>query len=140
MHKRIAFFASLTFGLLLAMIAFSFRSAEGMLWMAYKINGVTAGSLLGVFPDEHYEEIEIELRANDRLLFYSDGFEQAFEENGVARHIEAFGALSGVLDADELVQRIASGVDRHTGSLHQRDDLTLLCVGVELSATLRAAA
>lgn len=37
------------FGLLLAAIAFSFRSAEGMLWMAYKINGVTAGSLLGVF-------------------------------------------------------------------------------------------
>ncbi len=37
------------FGLLLAMIAFSFRSAEGMLWLAYKINGVTAGSLLGVF-------------------------------------------------------------------------------------------
>ena len=37
------------FGLLLAGIAFSFRSAEGMLWMAYKINGVTAGSLLGIF-------------------------------------------------------------------------------------------
>ena len=50
------------------------------------------------------------------------------------------GALSGVLDADELVQRIASGVDRHTGSLHQRDDLTLLCVGVEHLAALRAAA
>lgn len=98
------------------------------------------GSLLGVFPDERYEEIELELKANDRLLFYSDGFEQAFEENGVARHIEAFGALSGVLDADELVQRIASGVDRHTGSLHQRDDLTLLCVGVEHLAALRAAA
>jgi sigma-B regulation protein RsbU (phosphoserine phosphatase) len=98
------------------------------------------GSLLGVFPDERYDEIELELRPNDRLLFYSDGFEQAFSENGTARHVEAFGALSGVLDADELVQRIASGVDRHTGSLHQQDDLTLLCVSVEHAAALRTAA
>jgi len=37
------------FGLLLASIAFSCRNAEGMLWLAYKVNGVTAGSLLGVF-------------------------------------------------------------------------------------------
>ncbi len=37
------------FGILLAFIAYSCRSAEGMLWLAYKVNGVTAGSLLGVF-------------------------------------------------------------------------------------------
>ncbi len=37
------------FGVLLAFIAYSCRSAEGMLWLAYKVNGVTAGSLLGVF-------------------------------------------------------------------------------------------
>ncbi|HBB66869.1 MAG: hypothetical protein A2X28_08370 [Elusimicrobia bacterium GWA2_56_46] len=37
------------FGIVLAFIAYSCRSAEGMLWLAYKVNGVTAGSLLGVF-------------------------------------------------------------------------------------------
>jgi len=37
------------FGIILAFIAYSCRSAEGMLWLAYKVNGVTAGSLLGVF-------------------------------------------------------------------------------------------
>lgn len=37
------------FGLVLVLIAFACRRAEGMLWLAYKINGVTAGSLLGVF-------------------------------------------------------------------------------------------
>ena len=37
------------FGIALAFIAYSCRSAEGMLWLAYKVNGVTAGSLLGVF-------------------------------------------------------------------------------------------
>jgi Na+/proline symporter len=37
------------FGVALAFIAYSCRNAEGMLWLAYKVNGVTAGSLLGVF-------------------------------------------------------------------------------------------
>jgi len=37
------------FGIALAFIAYSCRSAQGMLWLAYKVNGVTAGSLLGVF-------------------------------------------------------------------------------------------
>ncbi len=98
------------------------------------------GSLLGVFPDERYDEVEVELRPNDRLLFYSDGFEQAFAENGTARHIEEFGEMSGVLDPDELVNRIAARVDTHSGSLHQQDDLTLLCVSVENFAALRVAA
>lgn len=37
------------FGLVLAALAYYCRSFEGMLWFAFKINGVTAGSLLGVF-------------------------------------------------------------------------------------------
>ncbi|MEA3306830.1 MAG: sodium/solute symporter [Elusimicrobiota bacterium] len=38
-----------TFALVLAGTAFLCQSVEGMLWLAFKINGVTAGSLLGVF-------------------------------------------------------------------------------------------
>ena len=98
------------------------------------------GSLLGVFADEQYAEVEVELRENDRLLFYSDGFEQAFTDEGTARHLDEFGALSGVLDPDELVHRVAMRVDHHSGSLHQQDDLTLLCVSVENAASIRAAA
>jgi len=37
------------FGILLAVIAYMCKFSEGMLWLAFKINGVTAGSLLGVF-------------------------------------------------------------------------------------------
>lgn len=37
------------FGLLLALLAYSAKAFEGMLWVAFKINGVTAGSLLGIF-------------------------------------------------------------------------------------------
>ncbi|MCE2882536.1 MAG: SpoIIE family protein phosphatase [Planctomycetaceae bacterium] len=98
------------------------------------------GGLLGVFPDEYYNEVEVELEPNDRLLFYSDGFEQAFNDGGQARHIEEFGELSGVLDPEELVQRLGARLDAHSGSLHQQDDLTLLCISVEESAALRVAA
>jgi len=41
--------AIVVFGLLLALMAWSCRSFEGMLWFAFKINVVTAGSLLGIF-------------------------------------------------------------------------------------------
>jgi serine phosphatase RsbU (regulator of sigma subunit) len=88
------------------------------------------GGLLGIFPDEPYEEVELELEPNDRILFYSDGFEQAFSENGSARHVEEFGSLSGILDADQFIEEISARVDAREGSLHQADDLTLLCVSI----------
>ncbi|MBI4052159.1 MAG: sodium/solute symporter [Elusimicrobia bacterium] len=37
------------FGVILGIMAYQCRAFEGMLWVAFKINGVTAGSLLGVF-------------------------------------------------------------------------------------------
>ncbi len=98
------------------------------------------GGLLGIFPDECYEEVEIDLHPNDRLLFYSDGFEQAFTDGAAARHIEEFAHLSGILDADQLVAEVASRIDREHGSLHQADDLTLLCVSIGEANTLRCAA
>ncbi|MBI4656572.1 MAG: sodium/solute symporter [Elusimicrobia bacterium] len=42
-------FSVVFFGIILAAIAYFCKAAEGMLWLAFKINGVTAGSLLGVF-------------------------------------------------------------------------------------------
>ncbi len=98
------------------------------------------GGLLGIFADEDYDEIELALEPNDRLLFYSDGFEQAFAENGAPRHIETFGELSGVLDGEQLVQEVAARVDERSGSLHQADDLTLLCISVETPAAASRAA
>jgi sigma-B regulation protein RsbU (phosphoserine phosphatase) len=98
------------------------------------------GGLLGVFPDETYEELTLELEPNDRLLLYSDGFEQAFFEGGSARHVDEFGKLAGVLDAEQLVEEIAARIDAQSGSLHQADDLTLLCISAEEVASLRVAA
>ena len=99
-----------------------------------------SGGLLGIFPDEEYSEVEIDLQPNDRLLLYSDGFEQAFFEDGASRHIEEFGKLAGVLDCEQLVNEIAARIDAQSGSLHQADDLTLLCISVEEIVAMRRAA
>ncbi|MBI4345250.1 MAG: sodium/solute symporter [Elusimicrobia bacterium] len=48
-YLRLARMCVVVFGLILAVIAYVFSSFDKMLWLAFKIGGVTFGSLLGVF-------------------------------------------------------------------------------------------
>jgi Na+/proline symporter len=48
-YLRVSRGSVLVFGVLLGLIAFAFSFFEGILWLAFKIAGVTFGSLLGVF-------------------------------------------------------------------------------------------
>jgi solute:Na+ symporter, SSS family len=48
-YLRVSRISVLVFGVLLGIIAFAFSFFEGILWLAFKIAGVTFGSLLGVF-------------------------------------------------------------------------------------------
>jgi sigma-B regulation protein RsbU (phosphoserine phosphatase) len=98
------------------------------------------GGLLGIFPDEVYNEIEIDLEPNDKILFYSDGFEQAFTDDGTPSHFKEFGNMTEVNDPDAIVQEIAARIDAQLGSLHQADDLTLLCISVGELESARLAA
>lgn len=41
--------AVVLFGLILALIAYSLRSVQGILWIAFQVFGITGGSILGVF-------------------------------------------------------------------------------------------
>ena len=98
------------------------------------------GPLLGVFPDEPFEQKTVKLAAGDRLLFYSDGFETAFQiTSGKARTStqglannqylsELMGLASGKLE--DAVTQFASKLDQQIGSLNQVDDLTMVCLGV----------
>jgi serine phosphatase RsbU (regulator of sigma subunit) len=98
------------------------------------------GGLLGIFPDEVYNEIELDLEPNDKILFYSDGFEQAFTDDGTPSHVKEFGSMTEIADPDAVVQEIASRIDAQLGSLHQADDLTLLCISVGELESARLAA
>ncbi len=102
------------------------------------------GSLLGVFPDEVFEQTTVDLRPGDRLLVYSDGFELAFpgkEENQPVandRYTTEFERLRyGPID--KALARLDVTLDAQTGSLNQRDDLTMLCLEVKKNAVAHAA-
>jgi sigma-B regulation protein RsbU (phosphoserine phosphatase) len=98
------------------------------------------GAMLGIFPDEVFELLETRLLPGDRLLLYSDGFEVAFpkmcpingRDSANQQYAEEFKQLAhGTLD--EALERLIAKLDLQIGSLNQRDDLTVVCVGVQPS-------
>jgi sigma-B regulation protein RsbU (phosphoserine phosphatase) len=97
----------------------------------------TGGGLIGVFQDEEYDQQELTLAVDDRLLIYSDGFEQAFPDPQAdiyrrrlptTRFREEFEALRQRSGPTRMIEELARRLDDQRGSLHQADDLTLLCI------------
>lgn len=101
----------------------------------------TEGGLLGVFPEEVYQEVEIEIGEGDTLVLHSDGFETAFPEPGAdpygrrmptTHYVAHFDALAKQardgLTLGQAMQVLARSLDAQTGSLHQVDDITVLAV------------
>jgi len=89
------------------------------------------GGLLGIFPDEQYELIRLQLQDSDRLLMYSDGFEFAFpeDEQATTHYTKKLAQLrDGTID--EAIQRLAGRLDQQIGSLNQIDDLTAVIVDI----------
>ena len=91
------------------------------------------GPLLGVFENEPFGSAKIQLEAGDRFLMYTDGFEMAFgDKTQVANtdYVEELYQL-GKGCMNDAMDRLIEHIDSHTGSLHQRDDLTALLLGYE---------
>ena len=95
------------------------------------------GGLLGVFENEVYKQTEVDLDLGDRLLLYSDGFEQAFPQaNGdesntrvpTEVYLEEFEKLCSSGTPQETIDAVGDRLDQQSGSLHQIDDLTLICL------------
>lgn len=96
----------------------------------------TEGGLLGVFDNEVFEERSLTLERGDKILFYTDGFEQAFPEMGHdpaaprlpnRRYIDIFNELSSLTDPRAFIAEISRRLDEESDSFPQVDDLTLLC-------------
>lgn len=93
------------------------------------------GAMLGVFPDEVFQEQTFQLRRGDRFLIYSDGFEVAFPGCGGSKRLanEHFATEFEQLrqgSGEEALDFLRSRLDEQTGSLNQRDDLTVICTTV----------
>lgn len=91
------------------------------------------GMALGVLPDITIEERQIQLRAGDVLLFYTDGVTEAMNENldefGLKR-LELVGKTAVSQDAPTILNAITSAITAHTGATPQFDDITLVVMKV----------
>ncbi|MBB6431448.1 PP2C family protein-serine/threonine phosphatase [Algisphaera agarilytica] len=101
------------------------------------------GAMLGIFEEEVFEELVIDLEDGDRFLLYSDGFEVAFPGRGekgrlanehYTKEFEGLRKGSGQQALDFLQSRL----DLQSGSLNQRDDLTVICTSVTANADVVA--
>ncbi|MEM9883818.1 MAG: PP2C family protein-serine/threonine phosphatase [Planctomycetota bacterium] len=106
------------------------------------------GAMLGIFPEEVFEEQTFDLDDGDRFLLYSDGFEVAFpgcDQAGRLANEHYAAEFEGLRrgSGEEALDFLQGRLDLQSGSLNQRDDLTVVCTSVTALAdvaTNRAAA
>jgi serine phosphatase RsbU (regulator of sigma subunit) len=98
------------------------------------------GLMLGVLPEARFSLARARLGRGDRVLLYSDGFELVFRGGGNDAPTSSRNALETRygLEFRDLargplggaIRRLSEKLDQESGSLNQRDDLTVLCIGV----------
>ncbi len=89
------------------------------------------GIPLGLFPDTEYDEVTIELRSGDTVLFASDGIlesENAEEQEfGFQRLTAVIKEISPLQSANEICEIILNATDEYSGGgFTPHDDRTLL--------------
>jgi sigma-B regulation protein RsbU (phosphoserine phosphatase) len=97
----------------------------------------TTGGLLGVFEGTTFGEAELELAPGDRLLLYSDGFEQAFPDAAVLRqkhrlpndrYLQSFARHRGLSEAQAFCDAVSRETDEACAGTPLHDDVTLVCI------------
>ena len=91
------------------------------------------GALLGIFPDEQFEVARVKLSPGDRIFVYSDGIEVGFCGEDIADNQrwqdELYRRRS--LSTENLLYELAAELDRQSGSLQPKDDLTMIAIEVK---------
>ncbi len=90
------------------------------------------GGLLGIFPEEVYENGEVQLCQGDRLFVYSDGIEVAFA-NDIANDSRQWRAeleRRRDMPTPQLLAELSESLDRENGSLQPKDDVSMIIAEV----------
>lgn len=91
------------------------------------------GTVLGLFPEVEFQEADIELRAGDLLVAFTDGVTDALnaagEEFGDERLKEVLRAAVGA-SAGEVSERLAGTMRDWVGNAEQHDDVTFVVVAI----------
>jgi serine phosphatase RsbU (regulator of sigma subunit) len=100
-----------------------------------------SGMLLGVVADYEYEQVTIKLEDDELLVLHSDGIEAAFAPRNTApsdvpvrpapphyTYLANMRRGESMRSMETAMRRFAADIDAQVGSLHQDDDLTVLCM------------
>jgi sigma-B regulation protein RsbU (phosphoserine phosphatase) len=91
------------------------------------------GGLLGVFPEQQFQETSVTLASGDRLLMFTDGIEVCFSDDVTENkerwrdEVQARRGLSG----QKLLEEFGALIDKECGSITPRDDLTMVVLEVD---------
>ena len=91
------------------------------------------GGILGAFAGLHYEQAEVELRAGDRLVLYTDGLTEATDRLGRDfGEVKLAGMLRRYRDlpAEDLTELLVSTLTRFAGGV-PRDDVTVAVLALD---------
>ena len=88
--------------------------------------------VLGVFPDNQYDQSELTLNGGDRLLFYTDGITEARSPDGEEYGEDRLAAAAVAVrtgSAEAIKDSVLADVNTFTDGKFE-DDATLIVVGV----------
>jgi sigma-B regulation protein RsbU (phosphoserine phosphatase) len=91
------------------------------------------GPLLGIFPDEQFQDLKFKLRPGERVILYTDGVEVAFTDDGALESQQWLKELQTRihLPCEQLLNELAARIDSESGSLEPKDDLTVVILEIK---------
>lgn len=98
----------------------------------------TKGMLIGLDADSRYEEAQVQLHPGDTIIFYTDGFTDAANQDGERFNEENLihtfhTACQQQLTSQGTLDRIVSTIDRFMGNERANgDDMTMVVMKVKL--------
>lgn len=101
-----------------------------------------AGTMLGLFEDETYEETTVTLKTGETLFMYTDGVSETVNENreffGLPR-LESVLAAAKANHVDNSVAHVMSALTEFAGEAEQHDDITMLALTAKTTTELSLA-
>lgn len=89
---------------------------------------------IGITNQVHYTSESIPLKPGDRLLIYTDGINEAMNQNreqfGDTRLLDAFSETANIHSAEESLAFIQSRVNEFAGRESQHDDITMVYIQI----------
>ncbi|MBL7127950.1 MAG: SpoIIE family protein phosphatase [Ignavibacteria bacterium] len=97
-----------------------------------KRHGITLGAMESIEPSNETNEMEFDFNKNDKLIFYTDGVNEALNsdksEYGFEK-LESFLNTNADRKPNDLLKKLVSDVNNFTQDTAQKDDLTILTIG-----------